>query len=446
MKKRVLTLALALLLALSLLPFGAMAYRESGYRMSKIFQYEDGALIRQIYIQYNDTNGYVTEDTLEPDEIPGSFTIVSSRVYVRDESGRMIREVENHGDRWVVEYTYESMENGSRQIQTNSATGDVKVLEYTWNDQGELSASRTLENGVLTSERFYTCNEDGNVVRQETRSYENGQLVETEYTRVEYDDAGRNTAILYTDANGEDLPDEWLRMTYDADGNLVRVQSGGADGYVSELVYDENGNQLSETTTYADGTVDKLEYTYEPYSVEVGPAFYDVRDDEAYYYHAVDWAVEQGITNGTDETHFSPDLTCTRAQMVTFLWRAAGEPEPKTKNNPFTDVQEGAYYYNAVLWAVENGITNGTGKDTFSPGATVTRGQTVTFLYRYFHEPQIWRDDGSFVDVPADAYYANAVRWALQEEITNGMDANHFQPDSPCTRGQIVTFLYRAMR
>jgi len=438
---------LALLLALSLLPLGAMAYRETGYRTTQVFQYEDGELIRQIRIRYNDVHNQITEDTFEPDEIPGSFSIVSSITSVYDESGRCIREVENHGEKYRIDYTYEATDDGGRQIQTNAATGDVTVQEYKWDASGYLNYTRTLENGVVQQERFLTCDADGNVVRQEQRFYENGQLSETEYSRMEYDAAGRNTAVIYTDANGVDVPGEWARMTYDAAGNLVKVQmqSGGADVYVSEFTYDANGNQSTETTTYADGSVEKFEYQYEAYSVERGPAFVDVQDENAYYYKPVDWAVEQGITNGTDESHFSPELSCSRAQMVTFLWRAAGSPEPKKAVNPFSDVKKGAYYYDAVLWAVENGITQGTGEGKFSPEDTVSRGQTVTFLYRFFDEPPVQPDGAGFSDVHPGYYFADAVIWALDNEITNGTGDNRFQPNTPCTRAQIVTFLYRAM-
>ena len=447
MKKRFISLALAVMLVLTLLPTGAMAYRETGYRTTQVFQYEDGELIRQIRIRYNDVHNQITEDTFEPDEIPGSFSIVSSITSVYDESGRCIREVENHGEKYRIDYTYEATDDGGRQIQTNAATGAVTVQEYKWDASGYLNYTRTLENGVVQQERFLTCDEDGNVVRQEQRFYEDGQLSETEYSRMEYDAAGRNTAVIYTDANGVDVPGEWARMTYDAAGNLVKVQmqSGGANVYVSEFTYDANGNQSTETTTYADGSVEKFEYQYEAYSVERGPAFVDVQDENAYYYKPVDWAVEQGITNGTDESHFSPELSCNRAQMVTFLWRAAGSPEPKKAANPFSDVKKGAYYYDAVLWAVENGITQGTGEGKFSPEDTVSRGQTVTFLYRFFDEPPVQPDGAGFSDVHPGYYFADAVIWALDNEITNGTGDNRFQPNTPCTRAQIVTFLYRAM-
>ena len=160
-----------------------------------------------------------------------------------------------------------------------------------------------------------------------------------------------------------------------------------------------------------------------------------------YYYDAVKWAVERGITSGTSSYAFSPDAACTRAQTVTFLWRAAGSPKATMQNNPFTDVHVNDYFYDAVLWAVENGITNGTSKTTFSPDDTVTRAQVVTFLWRVEGQPAA--ADSGFTDVSANAYYAKAIDWAFACGITTGMNYGAFGPDAACTRAQIVTFLYR---
>lgn len=164
----------------------------------------------------------------------------------------------------------------------------------------------------------------------------------------------------------------------------------------------------------------------------------------AYYYDAVQWAVGQKITSGTSATTFTPDGICTRAQTVTFLWRAMGSPEVTGAENPFTDVAQDAYYYDAVQWAVAQGITNGTSTTTFSPEATVTRAQTATFLWRAAQQPQTAQGTNPFTDVQQDAYYYNAVLWAVAEEITNGTSTTTFSPDQGCTRAQIVTFLYRA--
>ncbi len=164
----------------------------------------------------------------------------------------------------------------------------------------------------------------------------------------------------------------------------------------------------------------------------------------AYYADAVKWAVEKGITTGTSATTFSPEASCTRAQMVTFLWRAAGSPAPKATTTAFTDLDKSAYYYDAVLWAVEQGITTGTSATTFSPNATVTRGQTVTFLYRFAGQPAV-SGSSSFTDVNSSDYYAAAVQWAKEQGITSGTSDTTFSPTNDCTRGQIVTFLYRQL-
>ncbi len=165
----------------------------------------------------------------------------------------------------------------------------------------------------------------------------------------------------------------------------------------------------------------------------------------SYYEDAVDWAVENGITKGTDDTHFSPDGICTRAQAVTFLWRAAGSPEPKTNTMPFTDVNAGSYYYDAVLWAVENGITKGTSDTTFSPNMTCSRAQIVAFLWRSEKSPAAGTAN-PFADVKSTAYYADAVLWAVREDITKGTTNTTFSPDADCTRAQIVTFLWRCKK
>ncbi len=165
----------------------------------------------------------------------------------------------------------------------------------------------------------------------------------------------------------------------------------------------------------------------------------------SYYEDAVDWAVENGITKGTDDTHFSPDGICTRAQAVTFLWRTAGSPASKTSAMPFTDVPVGSYYYDAVLWAVENGITKGTSDTTFSPNMTCSRAQIVAFLWRSEKSPAAGTVN-PFADVKADAYYADAVLWAVKEDVTKGTTATTFSPDANCTRAQIVTFIWRCKK
>ena len=178
-----------------------------------------------------------------------------------------------------------------------------------------------------------------------------------------------------------------------------------------------------------------------------GTQFVDV-DESAFYYDAVLWAVENGITTGYgNEYTFAPDAACTRSQVVTFLWRAAGEPETASSANPFTDIQESDYFYKAVLWAVEAGITNGYGNSyTFAPDAVCTRSQVATFLWRYFDEAAPDSNHNPFNDVAADTFYYDAVLWAVEQGITNGYGNEYtFAPEAECSRSQIVTFLYRAM-
>ena len=229
-------------------------------------------------------------------------------------------------------------------------------------------------------------------------------------------------------------------------GDTVTITVKPDSGYVLDdlTVTDKNGNELKLTDKgngkytfiMPAGKVEvKASFTKE---VETSP-FADVATD-AYYYEAVKWAAEQGITGGTGGGLFSPDSTCTRAQIVTFLWRAAGSPEPKAMSG-FSDVPENSYYAKAVAWAVENGITVGTSSTTFSPEATCTRAQSVTFLFRAAKASA----DGTpaFSDVTANAYYAEAVKWATDNGITNGIGGGLFGSNNDCTRAQIVTFLWR---
>ena len=232
-------------------------------------------------------------------------------------------------------------------------------------------------------------------------------------------------------------------------GTRITVTVKPDAGYeLDELtVTDAKNKDLKVTkrseTTYTFHMADSkvtVEASFKLIETEPENPFTDISKSD-YFYDAVLWAVDKGITSGTGGTTFSPNASCTRGQMVTFLWRAAGSPAPKSAETPFTDVNKGDYFYDAVLWAVEQGITSGTSATTFSPNATVTRGQTVTFLWRAAGSPAA--SGSSFSDVSADAYYAQAVAWAVKENITAGTSASTFSPDAPCTRAQIVTFLWK---
>ena len=155
--------------------------------------------------------------------------------------------------------------------------------------------------------------------------------------------------------------------------------------------------------------------------------------------------MENGITNGTSASTFSPNAPCTRGQIVTFLWRACGSPEPTKTENPFTDVKAGEYYYKAVLWAVEKGITTGLSATTFGPNVTCTRGQVATFLWRSQGKPAPASSSNPFKDTKMGDYYYEAVLWAVENGVTQGVGPGKFAPNDSCTRGQIVTFLHRAL-
>ena len=180
-------------------------------------------------------------------------------------------------------------------------------------------------------------------------------------------------------------------------------------------------------------------YRYEPQKEN---KFADVRPND-YFYDAVLWAVGNGVTTGTSETTFSPAQSCTRAQAVTFLWRTFGSPEPENVENIFSDVSENAYYYKAVLWAVEEGITTGTSATTFAPERTVTRAEFVTFLWRAEGKISVVGSN-PFTDVKSTNYFYDAVLWAVEEGITTGTTKTTFSPSETCIRGQVVSFIYRA--
>ena len=164
----------------------------------------------------------------------------------------------------------------------------------------------------------------------------------------------------------------------------------------------------------------------------------------SFYYEPVLWAVENGVTSGTSAASFSPNDQCMRAHVVTFLWRAVGSPEPTSTQNPFVDVKPGDFYYKPVLWALENGITSGVDATHFAPSSYCNRAQVVTFLYRSLGSPALESAENPFTDVAGGSFYERAVLWAVKNGITNGTSATTFGPDTVCNRAQIVTFLYRA--
>ena len=253
-------------------------------------------------------------------------------------------------------------------------------------------------------------------------------------------------AITVEDAKNGDVTVSH-KSTYK--GATVTVTVDPDKGYSLETltVTDKNGKEI-ELTNKGDG---KYTFKMPASKVTVKATFMDDNTmlnyfvdvfATDYYYDAVLWAVQEGITNGTSPTTFSPGEACTRSQMATFLWRAAGAPDPVGVSNPFADVDADAYYAKAVQWAYEQGITGGTSATTFSPDEACTRGQMATFLCRMADGKPV-NDTVIFADIKADKYYAKAVQWAYEQKITAGTSATTFSPDDPCTRAQMVTFLYR---
>lgn len=339
----------------------------------------------------------------------------------------------------------------SFQDAVNAAGNDevVKVLKSDANLTANVSgSSRTIkvQNGTTADSISVSLNGTTLTVAKDA-------TVDYTYTRPS-GGGGSSGSTRYT-VSVEDVDNGSVKVspTRASRGSTVTITIDPDEGYeLDELtVTDKNGDKVKLTkkddnkftfkmpssSVEIEVSFTKIEETPEP---DPSTGFVDVPAN-AYYADAVEWAVSKGITSGTSATTFSPDMSCTRAQMVTFLWRAAGSPAPKSTANPFVDIQSGAYYYDAVLWAVEQGITSGTSATTFAPDTTVTRGQTVTFLYRAAGSPAV--TGSSFTDVADDAYYADAVAWAVSENITAGTGNGLFAPDTACTRAQIVTFLYR---
>ena len=331
-----------------------------------------------------------------------------------------------------------SMMRGATAILTAIVTPDTATDKtVTWISSDEQVA--TVENGIVTAvgsgtatitaqagDKTATC-----IVTVTNPSSSGSSRPRYDVTTPSKPENGSVTVDPERARSGSRVT---VTVTPDSGYKLGELVVTDRDGKKLELTDKGNGQY---TFTMPSGKVEvAAEFVKE---VEVSP-FADVATD-AYYYDAVKWAVNKGITNGVSETLFGPDQACTRAQIVTFLWRAAGSPEPKSGSS-FADVAADAYYAKAVAWAVENGITKGTSETTFHPDETCTRAQGVTFLYRALGK--LAAAQAGFTDVAADSYYADAVNWAAENGVTNGISETLFGPDGSCTRAQIVTFLYRA--
>ena len=239
----------------------------------------------------------------------------------------------------------------------------------------------------------------------------------------------------YISAKGHSYEEEITAPTCTEVGITTYTCTACGDSY-TDVTVPPMGHAFAKGVCTVCGEEDPDYVPYNPFT-DVG--------EKDYFYAPVLWAVGEKITTGMSATTFAPEAPCTRGQIVTFLWRAYGSPEPVTTENPFADVSPKAYYYKAVLWAVEQGITTGMSETSFAPDATCTRGQVATFLWRTQGKPEAATTENPFFDVSPKAYYYSAVLWAVEQGITQGTGKGNFSPEDDCTRGQIVTFLYRTL-
>ena len=316
-----------------------------------------------------------------------------------------------------------------KQIKHISSDGSVEYFLKTAKRGAKLFTVDSDNCAVFTITKFSTFELSGTVTYVEPSYYSGSSSDPTYSVTVDKTENGSVTVSPKSASKGD----------------TVTVTVKPDSGYVLETltVTDKNGNEL----TLKDKGNGKFTFTMPASKVTVSAEFAEIEtldfadvSTDAYYYEAVKWAAKKGITGGTGDGNFNPNGSCTRAHIVTFLWRAAGSPEPKSTVS-FADVPAGSYYAKAVAWAIENGITTGTANGRFAPDATCTRAQSMTFLFRASKASA----DGApaFSDVAADAYYAEAVKWATDNGITNGTTSSTFSPGSGCTRAQIVTFLWR---
>ena len=337
-----------------------------------------------------------------------------------------------------TEFTITFKGNGGTPSVTSMTTIDQKLPEL----------PTATHSGRYSFDGWYSAASGGTKITTATVFYENTAV----YAHWTYIGGGGSsgggggytyhTIRAIFGLNGSISPSGWTSVRHGWDQTFTITPDKGYA--VAKVLVD--GKSVGSVKSYTFKNVTK-DHTIEVVFMKANGnpqtgVFVDVAEG-SYYEEAVDWAVKNGITTGTGNNYFTPDGICTRAQAVTFLWRVAGSPTPKTEAMPFEDVLDGSYYYEAVLWAVENGITVGTSATTFSPELTCSRAHIVTFLWRAANSPSV-KTDNPFTDVAADAYYIDAVLWAVKHKITVGTTLSTFSPDEGCTRAQIVTFLYRA--
>ena len=335
-------------------------------------------------------------------------------------------------------------------ITFNGNGGTPSVGSMRTTNQKLTSLPTATRSGRYSFDGWYTAASGGTKITTATVFYENT----TVYAHWTYIGGGGSsggggggghtyhTIRAISGLNGSVSPSGWTSVRHGWDQTFTITPDKGYA--VAKVLVD--GKSVGSVKSYTFKNVTK-DHTIEVVFMKANGnpqtgVFVDVPEG-SYYEEAVDWAVEKGITTGTGNNYFTPDGICTRAQAVTFLWRVAGSPTPKTEAMVFEDVLDGSYYYEAVLWAVENGITVGTSATTFSPELTCSRAHIVTFLWRAANSPSV-KMDNPFTDVATDAYYNDAVLWVVKHKITAGTTLSTFSPDEGCTRAQIVTFLYRA--
>ena len=334
-------------------------------------------------------------------------------------------------------YTITFNGNGGTPSVTSMTTIDQKLPELpiaTRSGRYSFDGWYTEKNGGTKITTATLFDKDTTVYAHWTYTGSTGGGVTTYPITVKSAKNGDVTASHKSAAKGTTIT-----LTVDPDKGYVLDTLTVLDGKDKEIKLTEKNGKYTFTMPASKVTVEAMFKASAPTGKN---PFTDVPAG-SYYEDAVIWAVDKGITTGTSATTFNPKGICTRAQAVTFLWRAAGSPAAKSAVMPFTDVKAGSYYYDAVLWAVEQGITKGTSDTMFSPDATCTRAQIVTFLWRSQKSPAAGTAN-PFTDVKASAYYADAVLWAVKHNITVGTTFSIFSPDEECTRAQIVTFLYRA--
>ena len=329
----------------------------------------------------------------------------------------------------------EQPDENDKIVVTPVSTGTATITATYAKDNGAAEGVALLDEGEATAEDTLTAKFTVEVYKESSGGGGGGGSSSSTTYAVSVEDS-KNGSVSVSPKRAEK-------------GDTVTITVKPDTGYeLDELtVTDKNGDKIKLTekddnkfTFKMPGSKVTVETSFKLIETEPENPFTDISKND-YFYDAVLWAADKGITSGVTDTLFAPNSSCTRAQMVTFLWRANGSPVVDYAIN-FTDVPADAYYADAVRWAVSKGITSGTSATTFAPDMTVTRSQTVTFLYRAAGTPAV--SGGSFADVDANSYYADAVAWAVSEGITSGTSATTFSPDAACTRGQIVTFLYRA--